>query len=304
MATKRELSDRARREYAERVEAHLRELARSEEAATKAALDSIGNIKDGLRSKLAGVKTIDGSWDVSRLPELQNAVNEAAARLDASLAKSIQRAQGAAYKDGISAAIDPVQSAIRVVQPGFKIETGLPNVALLQTLQAFGADLVTEATADVRAGLTDAVKLGVIGVLRPYEVAEKIDELMGTRRKDGSLSSISADAERIARTEVGRAFVAAQFEGAKAVAIAVPDLKKKWVATSDARTRDSHAEADGQIVPLDEPFVISGRAGSIELMYPRDPSGPPEEVVSCRCSWVQERDDWAAPPSVDTIDAT
>lgn len=54
-------------------------------------------------------------------------------------------------------------------------------------------------------------------------------------------------------------------------------LEKVWIATNDARTRESHAEIDGEAVPIDEPF-------SNGLMEPGDPDGEPEEIYNCRCS--------------------
>ena len=56
--------------------------------------------------------------------------------------------------------------------------------------------------------------------------------------------------------------------------------KKELLATMDDRTRDTHLEADGQVVGIDEPFIIGG----YEAMYPGDPSLPPEERINCRCT--------------------
>lgn len=58
------------------------------------------------------------------------------------------------------------------------------------------------------------------------------------------------------------------------------DLKKMWVATKDGRTRHAHGAADGQAVPLDEPFEIDGYA----MMYPGEPSAPGHLVYNCRCT--------------------
>jgi hypothetical protein len=57
---------------------------------------------------------------------------------------------------------------------------------------------------------------------------------------------------------------------------------KQWLATEDERTRESHAEADGQIVPLEQTFTV----GSDQLAYPGDPDGSDEEVCNCRCTVV------------------
>lgn len=56
---------------------------------------------------------------------------------------------------------------------------------------------------------------------------------------------------------------------------------KRWVTMADERVRDSHAALHGKVVPVDEEFPNG-------LMFPGDPSGPPEEVYNCRCSieWV------------------
>ena len=55
------------------------------------------------------------------------------------------------------------------------------------------------------------------------------------------------------------------------------DIKKEWMATNDARTRDSHAYLNGEQVPVDEEF-------SNGCMCPGDPNGKPEEVYNCRCT--------------------
>lgn len=57
-------------------------------------------------------------------------------------------------------------------------------------------------------------------------------------------------------------------------------VMKKWVATLDHVTRDSHVDVDGEVQELDHPF-------SNGLDYP-GAVGPPEEVYNCRCSIVSE----------------
>ncbi len=57
---------------------------------------------------------------------------------------------------------------------------------------------------------------------------------------------------------------------------------KMWLATEDERTRETHADADGQEVPTDQPFQV----GDDLLMYPGDPDGSDAEVINCRCTVV------------------
>ena len=59
-------------------------------------------------------------------------------------------------------------------------------------------------------------------------------------------------------------------------------LEKEWLATTDSRTRDWHAELDGQTRPIDEPF--ENAIGKI--MFPGDPSADGANVYNCRCTLV------------------
>jgi SPP1 gp7 family putative phage head morphogenesis protein len=79
--------------------------------------------------------------------------------------------------------------------------------------------------------------------------------------------------KRIARTEVQGVTQKGTFEGYKQTNIDI----KIWVATSDSRTRDSHAALNGEEKPLRAPF-------SNGLMHPGDPSGSAAEIINCRCT--------------------
>lgn len=57
-------------------------------------------------------------------------------------------------------------------------------------------------------------------------------------------------------------------------------LEKEWIATSDSRTRDWHAELDGATKSIDKPF--ENAIGKI--MFPGDPSADGANVYNCRCS--------------------
>jgi uncharacterized protein with gpF-like domain len=86
-------------------------------------------------------------------------------------------------------------------------------------------------------------------------------------------------AKTIARTEV---ISAANGSASLAAAQLPADVAagQEFIATRDDRTRDDHAEADGQVVAMGEPFIVGGEA----LLYPGDPAGSPENTISCRCT--------------------
>jgi HK97 family phage portal protein len=62
----------------------------------------------------------------------------------------------------------------------------------------------------------------------------------------------------------------------------------EWLSTKDDRTRTydntngvaDHAEANGQVVGIDEPFIVSDE----KLMYPGDPNGSEGNTINCRCT--------------------
>jgi hypothetical protein len=55
-------------------------------------------------------------------------------------------------------------------------------------------------------------------------------------------------------------------------------VRKVWATASDERVRASHMALHGDSVGLNEAFGNG-------LQYPGDLSGPPEEVINCRCSF-------------------
>jgi hypothetical protein len=57
--------------------------------------------------------------------------------------------------------------------------------------------------------------------------------------------------------------------------------KREWLSTLDDRCRDAHADADGQVVGIDEPFIVADES----LDYPGDSQhGSAENTISCRCT--------------------
>ena len=90
-------------------------------------------------------------------------------------------------------------------------------------------------------------------------------------------------ARRVALTEVLGAHSVAQQE-AFMQSPAVVD--KAWKHTGAYRNepRQNHLDMDGQRVPKDAPFTLTGiKGGTYEPMYPRDIILPPEERINCHC---------------------
>lgn len=73
----------------------------------------------------------------------------------------------------------------------------------------------------------------------------------------------------------------AVFEAGRVLQTLQPQRRvmKTWTAHHDEKTRLTHRIADGQQIPLGEAFNVGG----FPLRFPRDPFGPPGEVMNCRC---------------------
>jgi hypothetical protein len=61
---------------------------------------------------------------------------------------------------------------------------------------------------------------------------------------------------------------------------------KQWLSTGDERTREAHAEADGQVVGMDEDFLVGGES----MAYPGDARGSTANTANCRCVLGESED--------------
>lgn len=103
---------------------------------------------------------------------------------------------------------------------------------------------------------------------------------MSAKVKD-DLEKNANSATRIVRTETTRIMNKARMESMEHAEAKGLPLKKIWLATLDNRTRDTHAELDGQERDLDEPYDNG-------LMYPGDQTGDAAEVINCRCTQITQ----------------
>lgn len=99
------------------------------------------------------------------------------------------------------------------------------------------------------------------------------------RVSDGLCASNENLMKTFSRTAMTGAQNAGRLESLKFAEDAGIDVMKQWMATLDSHTRDSHADVDGESVPLDSKF-------SNGLEYPGEPGGAPAEVYNCRCTMV------------------
>lgn len=107
------------------------------------------------------------------------------------------------------------------------------------------------------------------------ELNKKLKELNIARSKTISAQEIGATESFIREEEVkALSKTDATYKG-----VFLSRMKKRWNAILDNKTREAHAEADGQIRRLNEDFIVDGEA----LSFPRDPRGSAGNIINCRC---------------------
>lgn len=135
----------------------------------------------------------------------------------------------------------------------------------------------------ITAQVTSSILLGD----SVYTMAEKLRQRIETMSLTSSIRTA-----RTAITAAQNGGRQATFERAAAMGI---QLRRRWQATKDLRTRHAHAMADGQIVAVNEPFTVGGE----KLMFPGDDSlgASAGNVYNCRCGCVSvEKDGIEAEP--------
>ncbi|MEB3207331.1 MAG: phage portal protein [Synechococcus sp.] len=126
---------------------------------------------------------------------------------------------------------------------------------------------IDEISDEIHKGIMSIIEQGMIKGQPASQIADDI------RKEFNQISN--GRAKRIARTETGAAYGYAREQTFEANGIQY----KEWLSTPDDRCRATHKAADGQVVEINRPFKV----GQASLMFPCDPSGPPEEIINCRC---------------------
>lgn len=108
---------------------------------------------------------------------------------------------------------------------------------------------------------------------------ESIDKLANRIGKNTGISNERA-MMRYARTAMTGAKNGGRLEAMEQAQAAGINVRKKWIATLDSRTRDAHQNLDGEVQEIDKPF--DSDLG--DIMFPGDPAAEPANVYNCRCT--------------------
>ena len=103
-----------------------------------------------------------------------------------------------------------------------------------------------------------------------------------------SLAFSRSRATMIARTEATQAVNRSTAEAYSIAAADGINIRKQWLSARDERVRETHAELDGVIVGVDEPFEMEGATASSPASF-----GVPSLDINCRCTLI---------PVIDNVD--
>lgn len=162
-----------------------------------------------------------------------------------------------------------------------KIDFDVPSTKEVQTAieQPLDKLKVKETVKKHEQDLKDKIRLIITqGLMNGDGYSEVANEI----EKQTELSK--ARAQRIARTESHRAQSQAKLDSAKQLQANGLEPKKRWHATLDTRTRDTHRHLDGVVKDIDEPFESSGCKGQAPGLFVGVASA--KENINCRCSML------------------
>lgn len=269
------MATRNQQRYAAALADVVKRFDRMEKQTVRAMLDHIRDFRKEVIALLAGLPA-DDTFNQFRLTSLRDSIDGLIAQLNSQLtavAKSgIQ--QGAEF--GLLSVIEPLTAA------GVTTFYNRPALAQINTMVDFSADLIKGITDETRKRINTEINRMALGGITPFQAQKNITDILGvTARGPGKLvvRGIGYNAERIARTEVNRAYNVSGFAQMQEVGKVTPAAQKRWNATGDFRTRDNHINAHGQLVDIDKPFYVGGE----NMMYPLDPAGSGKNTINCRC---------------------
>lgn len=141
-------------------------------------------------------------------------------------------------------------------------------------VRASGLSSRVRATLDAELGVLAGAVSDTVGSVAAGTPADRVRAAQGA--VDAWRRGWNSRILRVAITETTRLLSERAMDSEPA---SRPGAWKRWVSRDDDRVRESHMIADGQTVPIQQPF----RVGMGYMMYPGDPMGLPQETVGCRC---------------------
>lgn len=181
-----------------------------------------------------------------------------------------------ARQQGISVSMDAlneIRQRYRIVLVDIQREYPNAFAAVQREMDFLAANIIAQTNARIIQAQTS--DNGYIDSHIDSATADIIDAT--NRHKDDPYFYSKDRARLIAENEASTIFDHAEYRTALRT-----KTHKRWLTIMDNHERESHAEANGMVVPIDDPFELAGGA----LMHPHDYSlgCSEDELINCRCS--------------------
>ncbi len=246
-------------------------------------------LADADRDILGRIAQVDPqSYTAAQLTSLRYAIDQAMAKFRVDATQTVNDLQAKAATMANRDMSATVGAALGVGQP-----IGTVNMQTVRIAQGYAADLISGLSADAAAKVKGVVQRAFLGGQSMSEIVEQVGRAMEGGKFSGIFTDVGDRAMRVAFNEILRVHSISGQARLEDLATRNKSIKKKWIHIPVARVpRISHMLADGQTVPVDEPYIVEGE----ELMFPRDPSGSPENTIYCHCvsvPWIDNADLYA-----------
>lgn len=211
----------------------------------------------------------------NRLKSLQEKINLEINDLAKVTGKTLTEEQLALYKTARGTTFDILGNEIKaeisnniVLLPKGAIKEAVKNpldlVGCVQRNADNAANIVKKINQNILIGLVQGKSYAKIatGINKDIDVGYKNSLRIARTESHRVTEKATQDVYEYAQNELGL------------------ELQREWMSSTDDRTRDEHSEANGQVVGINEPFVVGGE----QLMYPGDPAGSAWNTINCRCT--------------------
>lgn len=227
-----------------------------------------------IKLTLASAPTEYQAW---YLPQLQAEIDRVMAQFGGQSATVLAGAADEAWALGQSFVSAPLAAG------GVAIAATLPTLDPRQLLamRTFMVDRIKNVSTEAASAIKSELGMVVIGVRPVSEAITSVQAHLGGASR--------TRATTIVRTEVSRVFGVASNERIQQAAAAGVEMDKVWRRSGKLHPRVTHALADGQRVPYDQPFLVGGTA----IMFPHDPAAPAKETINCGCVMIPRPRGWA-----------
>ena len=232
----------------------------------------LGEARQTIQARLAAQPSEWQSWHLSGL---QEEVRRAMTSFETGLSTSLLGGVREAWAAGARLVDAPIEAG------GITLTGRLPQLdtGVLMAMQSFLTDRARDVSTTMANRINGEMANTIMGLQTPAQAVTAVER---------HLKGGAGRATTIVNLELGRAYSVAGQKRMEQASPILPGLRKQWRRSGKREARYSHMLADGQVVKVDQPFLVAG----VKLMCPRDPAGPLEHTINCGCTSLPIMKSW------------